>query len=463
MKHRVDLLIVGAGASGLFAAWNALQHAQEREKPLSLKILEAQDRAGGSIQTRKEGGFLMEAGPDAFLTEPPDLLRMTDALHLSNRRIGVQSDHAQSWIFHKGALHPIPEGFQLLAPSRLRPLFQSRLLSLRAKARCLLEPFLSIEKTPEHASVAQVVRRRFGEEVLNTLARPLVFGVYNAQPEELGFQDAFPRFAAVTNRGGSLLFHLMRSRRKKVSGARYELFASFDRGMGVLMEALLERLPSGALELQEKVRRIHRKSKTWIVETAHSHYETKIVVLAIPLPAAAVLLKSIDASLAQELLAVPYRKAATLNLAYPEIPKNVPQGFGFVAHPESGLSFAGCTFSHVKFAGRAPKGAALFRLFLTQTALEKHTHPMERARKEFQRLFKIKTPPLFAWSRRHGAVQPVLTPGHAQRVKTIRGYLERYSGLSLFGPALDGVGLASLAASISRNVAEWFKNTKFLR
>lgn len=463
MKHQVDLLIVGAGASGLFAAWSALQHAQEKKKSFSLKVLEAQDRAGGSIQTRNEKGFLMEAGPDAFLTDPPDLLRMTDALDLSKRRIGVQSDHAQSWIFHKGILHPIPEGFQLLAPSRLRPIFQSRLLSFRAKVRCLLEPFFSIEKTSERASAAQVIRRRFGEEVLDALVRPLVFGVYNAQPEELGFQDAFPRFAAVTNRRESLLFYLMRTRRKKVSGARYELFASFDQGMSVLVQALLERLPRGVLKLKERVQRIRRKSKTWMVETAHNHYEAKIVALAIPLPAAAVLLKDTNASLAQELLAVPYRKAATLNLAYPEMPQNVPPGFGFVVHPESGLSFAGCTFSHVKFTGRAPKGAALFRLFLTQSALEKHAHPMDRARTEFQRLFKIKTPPLLEWGVRHGAVQPVLAPGHGERVKTIRKHLERCNGLSLFGPALDGVGLASLAASISRNVAEWFKNTKFFR
>ena len=47
------------------------------EKSLGLEVilLEASPRLGGSIATERVGDFLVEAGPDSFITEKPWALR----------------------------------------------------------------------------------------------------------------------------------------------------------------------------------------------------------------------------------------------------------------------------------------------------------------------------------------------------------------------------------------------------
>ncbi len=63
------LVVVGGGIAGLAAAHRAVELARERGIALELTLLEARERLGGTIATERMGGFLVEAGPDSFLSE----------------------------------------------------------------------------------------------------------------------------------------------------------------------------------------------------------------------------------------------------------------------------------------------------------------------------------------------------------------------------------------------------------
>lgn len=90
--------------------------------------------------------------------------------------------------------YPTPEGFYLLAPSKLGPLFRTKILSWPGKVRAAMELFIPPRHGNADESLASFVRRRFGREVLDRLAQPIVAGIYSADPEKLSLQATFPRF-----------------------------------------------------------------------------------------------------------------------------------------------------------------------------------------------------------------------------------------------------------------------------
>src|SRR5690606_29377302 len=65
-----DVVVVGGGVAGLAAALEAVSQAGTRGTP-SVLLLEASDRVGGKVRTVREQGYVVEAGPDCFVTSKP--------------------------------------------------------------------------------------------------------------------------------------------------------------------------------------------------------------------------------------------------------------------------------------------------------------------------------------------------------------------------------------------------------
>src|SRR5258708_34562865 len=136
----------------------------------------------------------MEEGPACFITEKPAGLELCKQLGLEDQLVKTNQTLKQSFILKGHRLCPIPEGFYLLAPSRLWPLMTTSLLSPLGKLRAALEPFVKRRRDPQDESVGQFVRRRLGREVLDNLAQPLIGGVFNAHPHDPSLPACLPRF-----------------------------------------------------------------------------------------------------------------------------------------------------------------------------------------------------------------------------------------------------------------------------
>ena len=456
------IVVIGAGITGLAAALRLLELSKETKRQVEIILLEASGRAGGVLLTEALDGFLLERGPDSFISEKPEAIQLARRLNIDSHLIETNPVNRRSFIVRNGRLRKVPEGFHLLAPSQLVPFLTSDIFSLAGKARIaaeLLLPRKTINGNSDE-SLAQFVRRRLGEEALTRMAQPMVGGIYTADPEKLSLRATFPRFLEMEAKHRSIILALLKTARRTpttgTSGARYSLFLSFNRGMQLLSEALIKRITSeetpARLRLNTTVQSVARDKETsgdkWRVTVDPG--ETLMadgVCLALPAHIAAEVLKEVSPAITTELQKIPYASTATINLAYTRdaIPHSL-DGFGFVVPYIEKRSVLACTFSSVKFAGRAPEGHVLLRAF-AGGALQPEVFALDedemvaRVRDDLRALLGISTAPLFAKVSKWSRSMPQYELGHLGRVERINEELQNLPGLKVAGNAYNGAGI----------------------
>ena len=133
------VLVIGAGITGLAAANRLVELNQTAANPIEVLLLEGSKRLGGIVRTEERDGFLLEHGPDSFLSEKPEVINLSARIGIKSRLVQTNPRYRYSFIVNKGRLCKVPKGFHLLAPSRLWPMITSDIFSWRGKARVLLE------------------------------------------------------------------------------------------------------------------------------------------------------------------------------------------------------------------------------------------------------------------------------------------------------------------------------------
>jgi protoporphyrinogen/coproporphyrinogen III oxidase len=477
------VVVIGAGISGLAAAHRMLERSRDTGVRVDVTLLEAGPRLGGIVQTDERDGFLLERGPDSFISEKPQALELVKRLGLESHLIETNQANRRVFIVRNAKLLPVPEGFHLLAPGRLLPFLGSSVFSWRGKARMAMDLLLprgqangaAEEGDANEESLAQFVRRRLGQEALERMAQPMVGGIYTADPETLSLRATMPRFLEMERKHRSLILALRRTAKGQASNsqnapaavneegtsvARYSLFLSFDQGMQLLTDTLAKNIsvmtdanslpPSIRLNTRVVSLEMTRENDAvkWSVTTnAHETLHADAVCLALPAYAAARLMRNADLQLASELERIPYASSATINLAYKR--EDVPHpldGFGFVVPFIEKRSILACTFSSVKFAGRAPDNCVLLRAFvggaLQPEMLDvKKVELISRVRSDLRDLLGIGRGPIFAEVSKWENSMPQYHVGHLERVARIRERLASFPGLALAGNAYTGPGI----------------------
>jgi len=453
----VRLVIVGGGIAGLTAAHRAVEISRERGTALELTVLEARDRLGGTIETEHAGGFLVETGPDSFLSEKPWALALCRRIGLESRLVGTDDRFRRVFVWFRGRLHPVPDGFQLLAPTRLAPFVTSSLFSWPGKLRMALD-LIRPRGGGGDESLGAFVRRRLGREALERIAQPLVAGIYTADPDELSLLATMPRFVELERRERSLILGLWKASRRapdaSTSGARWSLFVSLAGGMGELIAALASRLPPEAVRLKHRVGGIERRGAHWRVTTEETGaIDADAVIVATETHTASRLLRYVDPPLGTMLEMIPYASSATVSLGYRRADVAHPlDGFGFVVPRAEHRDLLACTFSSVKYPGRAPERHVLIRCFvggaLNAAALERSDDEIvERVRRELGEALGITAAPMLTRVARHPASMPQYAVGHLTTVETIERRLAAIPGLLLAGGGYRGVGIADCVRS----------------
>lgn len=445
--------VLGGGISGLAATHRLIELSAEKAFPLRVTLLEASPRLGGVIRTSRRDGFLLESGPDSFITDKPWALQLAKRIGLENEVIGTNPEFRRSYVVLKGRLLPVPEGFYLLAPSAFWPMVATPIFSWPGKLRMALDLVIPRKISDEDESLADFVRRRLGREALERMAQPMVSGIHAADPESLSLQAVMPRFVEMERTHGSIIRALLKSRQKRVpargvSGPRYGLFATFQDGMQTLVDALVSKIPPGAVRLNASVTELGRGGEGWTITlTSGEALQADAVVVTLPATAAARLLRPVDFVLSDLLGGVPYASTVTANFAYPDVDVPYPlDGFGFVVPAIENRPLIGCTFSSVKFAGRAPGRHVLLRLFLggatCDEAMQLDDAELESVlREQLRQLLGVTAPPLFTSIERHSNAMPDYTIGHLDRVHQVRERVAGLPGLALAGNAFHGVGV----------------------
>jgi oxygen-dependent protoporphyrinogen oxidase len=447
------IVIIGGGISGLAAAHRVL----ELNKSAEVTILEASGRLGGTIHTEFRDGFLLERGPDSFISEKPQAIDLAKRLGLESQLIQTNEEFRRSFIVRDGRLRAVPEGFQLMAPSRMWPFITSDIFSLPGKMRMAADLFLPRKSTNGTAdeSLASFVRRRLGEEALARMAQPMVGGIYTADPETLSLRATLPRFLDMEQNHRSLILAMLRQGRAQktgTSGARYSLFLSFERGMQLLVDALVTRI-NADLRVKTRAQRLSFDHGWTISTDKEEQIKADAVCLAVPAYVAAALLTDTDARLAERLQAIKYASTATINFGYRRAAIKHPlNGFGFVVPFIEKRSLIACTFSSVKFSGRAPEGHVLLRAFAGGAlqpeifALDE-TEMATRVEADLRDLLGIREDPRFIEMAKWERSMPQYEVGHLDRVREIERLAGELPGLVLAGNAYRGAGIPDCVRS----------------
>lgn len=456
------VVVVGGGIAGLAAAHRLVELEATRGQGLDLLLVEARPRLGGTVATIRENGYLLELGPDSFLAHRPWALELCGRLGLREQLVAPAEEARQVFIVHRGRLHPLPEGFTLLTPSRLLPLLRSPLFSWRGKARMALDLVLPRSRAGSDESVACFVRRRLGREVLDRVAQPLVAGLYTADPETLSLAATMPRFQEMERRFRSLILATRRSANGAGATSPRSPFVALREGMEALVQALASRLPAGAVRCGTAVAAVERlpvredgasAPRYRIVLEDGSVVAAHSVVVATPAPRAAQVLRGLDPELARLLEGIPYASSAVVTLGYRRDAVAHPlDGAGFLVPRTEGRRILACTFSSVKFPGRAPEGHVLLRVFcggaLDPGALGQSDATLTTwAVEELRALLGISAPPLLVRVDRHHQAMPQYVLGHLQRVAAIDARVAAHPGLALAGSAYRGVGIPECVRS----------------
>ncbi|NIU87909.1 MAG: protoporphyrinogen oxidase, partial [Nitrosopumilaceae archaeon] len=236
MPKRV--LVIGGGITGLSAAHRLFELKEERSLDLEVLLFEKSSRIGGAISTVRKNDYLIELGPDMFIKNKPWAHDLSKRLGLESELIETNEEKRGTSILWQGKLIPVPEGFIMLAPSKILPFLITPLFSITGKLRMLIDYLIPKEETGDE-SVAKFVRRRLGEEALNRVAQPMIGGIYTGDPEKLSIKATMPQFAQMEEKYGSIIKGMMKSRSETSdSGARYSQFLSFKDGMETIVSAI---------------------------------------------------------------------------------------------------------------------------------------------------------------------------------------------------------------------------------
>ncbi|MGH9504637.1 MAG: protoporphyrinogen oxidase [Terriglobales bacterium] len=454
------IAIVGGGISGLAAAF-ALEERRRAGESLEFVVYESGPRFGGVLASEQVGGCLVEAGPDSFLTEKPWAADLCRRLGMEDQLIGSNDRERKTYILVKGRLVPLPDGLMFMVPTELTPALLSTLFSPATKLRMVREWRLAPRQSNGDESVASLVERHYGREMVDRLADPLLSGVYGGEASQLSARAVLPRFVEMELKYGSLGRGMLASRKNiKQSTPGFPIFTSLKEGMQQLAERVVASLPAESLRANSFVQAVQRQDRGWVVSAGYASDHFDAAIVATPATAAARVVEIASADLALELRAIPYTSSVTVVLGFDKtVRASLPAGFGFLVPRSQGKRMLAATFVHNKFPYRAPPDRALVRCFLGGSRDEQVLDLADEeilgiVRDELRQILAVKAEPLFTRVYRWKGAMAQYTVGHLERLGRIQHLLKQHPGLALAGNAYRGIGVPDCVRSGEAAVQE---------
>jgi protoporphyrinogen/coproporphyrinogen III oxidase len=442
------IAIVGGGIAGVAAAYELARLVRDGAAVQAV-LFEAATRLGGIVETVREGGFVMECGPDAWITEKPWARELAEELGLGDELMASNDATRKTYVLIDNRLQAMPDGMRMMVPGDLDALDRSEIFSADAKQAYRDEVTRGEElraNSPEgDESVAQFVRRHFGDEVLEKIGAPLLSGVFGGDVAKLSVRAVMGPFVAMEREHGSLIGAIQ----SRASSNTPPVFTTLRSGMGTLVDRMIAAIPVEWLRLGAGVEFISYGDDGWLVGTEKEVDRFDAVLMAAPVDVARSLLEPVDARVA-ELMEMEASSAVVVGFGFPDAAKfSLPSGFGFLVPPGSGSLLLACTFVDQKFDERVPQGGRQVRAFFGGAAAERlmrcgNDETAAVARLELARILGPLPEPQLTVVRRWPRSLPQYGVGHLDRMAELDGRVSKFDELWLLGNGYRGVGLPDL-------------------
>jgi oxygen-dependent protoporphyrinogen oxidase len=487
------IIIIGGGVAGLGAAYKVARATSEGHD-VEFVLFEKDRRLGGKICTEivpdpsGMGRFIVDGGPDCFLTEKPACHRIAKLLGIFGDELPTDDSRRRIWILSRGKLHQMPDGVMMFAPTKFVPFATTGLFSWPGKIRMAMDLFIPPKKVApgefNDETLESFVVRRMGRECLDRLAEPLVGAVHASDSRQMSLAATFPRLLEMEQNYGSLLKGFIAARRKveemrrkypvKPGEKPRTFFTSFVKGMQQLTDCLADAAGREHMHTGSPVISLQRTSKdTWRAFLSDgSSINGDAVVVATESWAAEPLVRPHDKAIADALATIPHSSSATVSIAFNEDEVDFDlNAFGVLCPFVEGRALMAATYSSTKWPGHAPEGKVLVRGFVggphNQKIIKRSDEELvQTILAELRDILRLNpnAKPLFSRVFRWHLGMPQYTIGHLERVALIEDRSAQIHGLSLAGGSYRGVGVPNCIESGERTVTkilgEWGMNLK---
>ncbi|HEX9114543.1 MAG TPA: protoporphyrinogen oxidase, partial [Anaerolineae bacterium] len=451
MTDTRHIIVIGGGISGLATAYTLQEEARKAGSPVSYTLLEKDNRLGGKIITDRADGFVIEGGPDCFISQKRDAADLCRRLGIGDDLMGTNDERRKTFVVNHRRLTPLPDGVMLIIPTRIMPFVTSPLISWPGKLRMGMD--LLIPRRPDDAdeSIADFVRRRLGREALAKIAEPLLSGIHVSDPEMQSLLGTFPRFRALEVNHRSLILGMLAGKRRPAAGNHgngtgggnghspsgpTSLFMSLRGGLSRLVETLQAALTGQVLTGVQATAVTRAEDGRFLVQTADGQaLRGDAVVLASPAYVSGELIAGMAPELAQALAAIRYVSTATISLGYRAADvSHLLKGFGYVVPRQEHRQVSACTWTSTKFNHRAPEGMALVRCFVGGPGHEElvdlsDDELVALARREMKEIVGLDAQPVISRIFRWRRANPQYDVGHLDRMQQMRSLTATQPGL----------------------------------
>jgi len=339
----------------------------------------------------------------------------------------------------------------------MRPFVTTRMFSPLEKLRMGLDLVLPRAADGGDVAVGPFLRRRLGHALVERLAGPLIGGVYGTPIDELSLDAVVPQLRdAERDHRSLLLASLAQGRARARSGpAGGSPFVTLAGGTGQLIDALVGAIGASAsvtVRTGMAAVGLERAGTGFSVSLASGEIvRPDAVVLTTPAPIAAGLLDGVAPGAADHLRTIPHGSTGVVTLGYRVDQFPAPLvGHGFLVADGEPLAISACTFSSLKWAGRAPDGMILVRAFIGSRGERLLARPDDEvaaaARHDVEATTGVRGTPVMTRVARWPGAMPNYTVGHLDRVAAALDALDAAPGLILAGAAYRGVGLPDCIA-----------------
>lgn len=426
--------VVGGGISGLTAAYKLRRLAGHDAR---ITLFDPADTLGGILRTVRLAGHPVDVGAEAFVARRPEVPALLAELGMAHAQIDTTG--VRPLIYAGGALHPMPQATVNGIPSSAESL--AGLVDDDVVATVAAEPSqppLDWARGADPA-VADLVGRRFGDQVVARSVDPLLAGVYAGSAATIGLRSAAPGVASALDGGASSLTAAARAALPPAASG--PVFRAVGGGYQRLVEELLRQ--SGAERVQAEVTSLSRADDGWYLDGQHAH----AVVLAVPVGQLAGLVGDVAPDAAAAARGIPVASSAVLALAVPS-GASLPERSGVLVASGEPLHAKAITLSSRKW-GR-PDDVELLRLSfgrcgddVARTATDDELTSW--ALEDLESVFGITVEPVDAHVARWIDAMPQYGPGHSALVARIRASLP--DSLAVAGNYLDGIGVPACISS----------------
>ncbi|MGW4889658.1 protoporphyrinogen oxidase [Streptomyces sp. TR1341] len=446
-------VVIGAGIAGLAAAHRLL------ERGARVTVLEASERVGGKLLPGEIAGVRVDLGAESMLARRPEAVALAREVGLDGRLRSPAIASAAIWT--RGALRPMPKGHVMGVPGTAAAL--AGVLSEDGLARIEQDAVLPRTEVGDDVAVGEYVAARLGREVVDRLVEPLLGGVYAGDAYRISMRSAVPQLFQAA-RAHAALTEGVREIQARAAAAQQTgpVFMGIEGGVGTLPLAVAEsvRARGGEIRTGTPVTELRRDpSGGWRITAAGRQLHADAVVVAVPAPAAARLLRPESPAAAAELAAVEYASMALITLAYRRAEVSLPEGSGFLVPPVDGRTIKAATFASQKWGWIAEQDpdtvvlrTSVGRYGETAVLGRDDADLVEVSRHDLREAVGIEAAPVETRVTRWTDGLPQYPVGHHGRVARVREHIAKLPGLAVCGAQYDGVGIPACVASANAAV-----------